>query len=119
MRVRRAVCVSHDDLRSVVDDALSSAGLVVEHLSEIPEDTTDTALLIVDRAARQAAGAHLRDVACPVVVVGDDLDDDGLITLMLEAPVSHLVGDPQDGDLRITSAKLASGDLFGLEKYVA
>jgi histidine kinase-like protein len=54
-----------------------------------------------------------------VVVVGDDLDDEGLITLMLEAPVSHLVRDPGDRELGITSEKLVSGDLFGLEKYVA
>jgi anti-sigma regulatory factor (Ser/Thr protein kinase) len=38
---------------------------------------------------------------------------------MLDAPVSHLVEDPHDRDLEITSEKLASGDLFGLEKYVA
>jgi len=47
-----------------------------------------------------------------------DLDDDGLIATMLEAPVSHLVEDPHDRDLGITSEKLASGDLFGLEKYL-
>jgi hypothetical protein len=38
---------------------------------------------------------------------------------MLEAPVSHLVEDPHDRDLGITSEKLASGDVFGLEKYLA
>jgi hypothetical protein len=58
-------------------------------------------------------------MTAPVVVVGDDLDDDGLITLMLDAPVSHVVGDPNDPDLEITSEKLASGDVFGLEKYLA
>jgi hypothetical protein len=53
-----------------------------------------------------------------VVVVGDDLDDDGLIALMLEAPVSHLLEDPADRELGITSEKLATGDVFGLEKYL-
>lgn len=37
---------------------------------------------------------------------------------MLEHPVSHLVGDPGDKDLGITTEKLASGDVFGLEKYL-
>jgi hypothetical protein len=74
--------------------------------------------VIVDRLARQAAGDALTSVGAPVVVIGDDLDDDGLITLMLEAPVSHLVGDPADPDLGITSLKLATGDVFGIEKYV-
>ena len=55
----------------------------------------------------------------PVVVVGDTPDDDGLVALMLDAPVSHVVGDLDDGDLGVTGEKLISGDLFGLEKYVA
>ena len=66
-------------------------------------------------------GAYLalRAAAAPVIVVGDDLHDDGLIALMLESQVSHLVGDPGDRDLGITSEKLVSGDVFGLEKYLA
>jgi nucleotide-binding universal stress UspA family protein len=34
-------------------------------------------------------------------------------------PVSHLVEDPSDRRLGVTSAKLASGDVFGIEKYLA
>jgi hypothetical protein len=116
---RRAICVSRDGgLRRVIERALSSAGVAVEHCESVPEETRDVALVIVDRATRQAAGGELCACAAPVVVVGDDLDDDGLITIMLEAPVSHLVEDPHDRDLGITSEKLASGDLFGLEKYL-
>ena len=103
----------------VIDGALIAAGVAVDHRDTIPADLADAALLIVDRATRVAAGESLRSASVPVVVVGDDLDDDGLITLMLEAPVSHLVGDPSNADLGITSEKLVSGDLFGLEKYVA
>ena len=116
---RPAICVCRDDVRPVVEAALAAAGLTVEHCAEVPAVAAGAALVVVDRAARQAAGERLRGVGAPVVVVGDDLDDDGLITLMLDAPVSHLIGDPEDRDLGITSAKLASGDLFGLEKYVA
>ena len=65
-------------------------------------------LVVIDRATRQAAGDGLGAIAAPVVIVGDDLDDDGLIAAMLDAPVSHLVTDPSDRDLGITSAKLAS-----------
>jgi len=103
----------------VVGGALATAGVDVEHCSEIPSDAENVALYIVDRESRRAAGTSLRGASAPVVVVGDDLDDDGLITLMLEAPVSHLVSDPGDRVLGITSEKLVSGDLFGLEKYVA
>ena len=115
---RRAICVCHDGIRPVVEAALAAVGLAVDHLAQVPADATGAALVIVDRPARQAAGATLTAVGAPVVVVGDDLDDDGLITLMLEAPVSHLVGDARDPDLGITSLKLATGDLFGIEKYV-
>jgi signal transduction histidine kinase len=115
---RRAICVSRDrGCCAAVERALASAGLVVEHATE-PVNDADVALVVVDRAARQAAGEALRAVVAPVVVVGDDLDDDELIALMLESTVSHLVRDPADRDLGITSAKLATGDLFGLEKYV-
>ena len=116
----RAICVSRDGgLRGVVERALAAAGVAVEHCDRVPADTRDVVLVVVDRATRQAAGGALRAIAAPVVIVGDDLDDDALIAAMLDAPVSHLVGDPYDRDLAITSEKLASGDLFGLEKYLA
>lgn len=120
MHPRRAICVSSDGgCCAAVERALSAAGLEVTHASAVDVGLTDAALIVVDRAARQAAGDALRTLGAPVVVVGDDLDDDTLIALMLESSVSHLVNDPRDRDLGITSEKLASGDVFGLEKYVA
>jgi hypothetical protein len=120
MRPARAICVSRDaGLRSVIEAALAQVGVTVAHFDSVPDNTRDVALVVVDRATREAAGGELCAIAAPVVIVGDDLDDDGLITIMLEAPVSHLVEDPHDRDLEITSEKLASGDVFGLEKYLA
>jgi hypothetical protein len=121
MQARRAICVSSDGgCCAAVERALTAAGLEVTHASAIdPLSVDEVALIVVDRAARQAAGDALRALGSPVVVVGDDLDDDTLIALMLESSVSHLVTDPRDRDLGITSEKLASGDVFGLEKYVA
>lgn len=116
----RAICVCSDaGVCRVVGGALAAAGVEVEHTTEIPSDADNVALIVVDREGRRAAGDALRGALAPVVVVGDDLDDDGLITLMLDRPVSHLVRDPGDRELGITSEKLVSGDLFGLEKYVA
>jgi len=120
MRPLHAICVSRDaGLRSVVERSLSGAGVTVDHCDRVPDDTRDAVLVVVDRAARLAAGGELRSIAAPVIIVGDDLDDDDLIAAMLDAPVSHLIGDPRDRDLEITSEKLASGDLFGVEKYLA
>jgi hypothetical protein len=115
---QRAICVSRDpEVRRVVSAALSA--LDVEFRDELPAEDEPAALVVVDRAVRVEVGDRLRGAGAPVVVVGDSLDDDGLIALMLDAPVSHHVADPADRDLEITSEKLASGDLFGLEKYVA
>lgn len=125
MRPHRAICVHQASgdppggTCPVVEASLASAGLIVEHVVEIPRDTAGVAVVVVDRAVRRAAGEALRGLEVPVVVVGDDLDDDGLIALMLDTPVSHLVGDLRDRELEITSEKLASGDVFGLEKYLA
>ncbi|MGE5184047.1 MAG: hypothetical protein ACM31C_18380 [Acidobacteriota bacterium] len=116
----RAICVSRDaEVRQVVGEALAASGIDVAHHDALPAELAGVALVVVDRATRQAAGEALCGAAAPVVVVGDSLDDDGLVALMLDAPVSHLVGDPHDRDLEITSEKLVSRDLFGLEKYVA
>lgn len=106
-------------LRRAIEEALVAAGVSVEHLDDVPRDARDVALVVVDRATREAAGDELCAITAPVVIVGDDLDDDGLVAIMLDAPVSHLVEDPRDRDLGITSEKLASGDVFGLEKYLA
>ena len=122
MKARRGICVSRDEgVRLVVGDALAAAGFTVELRAELADgaELDGAAVVVVDRATRQATGEGLRAIGAPVVVVGDDLEDDGLITLMLDQPVSHLVGDPRDRDLGITSQKLASGDVFGLEKYLA
>lgn len=122
MRPRRAICVSRDEgVRRVVSGALAAAGLEVAHADRLPaaDDQEDLAVVVVDRVTRQGAPEELRSMTAPVVVVGDDLDDDGLITLMLEAPVSHHVEDPSDRTLGVTSEKLATGDVFGLEKYLS
>lgn len=120
MRSRHAICVSRDDgLRRVIEETLVGSGLSVTHTETIPADAGGAALVVVDRATREAVGGQLADVAAPVVIVGDDLENEALIAVMCEAPVSHLVADPRDRDLGITSEKLASGDLFGLEKYLA
>ena len=114
------MCVCGDaGVRRAVAEALAAAGLAVEHRERVDEDPAGFAVIVVDRAARQRAADELRAAGAPVIVVGDDLDDDGLIALMREAPVSHHVADPGDRDLGITSEKLVTGDLFGLEKYVA
>src|SRR5689334_9286421 len=91
----RAICICRDEaVCDVVGDALAAAGVEVDHQPSVPAEPGEVALFVVDRATREAESDRLQEVTAPVVVVGDDLDDDGLITLMLDAPVSHLVRDP-------------------------
>lgn len=120
MTARRALCVSQDRaVAPVIAAALAEAGLIVEQCAALPAHVGDAAVVVIDGPARRAAGNRLRHVGAPVVVVGDDLGDRSLIELMSEAPVSHAVADPADPTLAVTSRKLASGDVFGLEKYLA
>jgi hypothetical protein len=119
-RTSRAVCISRDEgVRRVVGDALRGAGVGVEFVDAIADVAGEPALIVVDRETRRAAGDALHDATVPVVVVGDRLDDDGLITLMLDSQVSHVIGEPAGPDLGVTGEKIVSGELFGLEKYVA
>jgi hypothetical protein len=116
----RAICVCRDGgLCDVVGHALDEAGLEVEHHLQVPAEPGEVALFVVDRDTGCDAQDNLRDLGAPVVLVGNDLEDEGMMNLMLEAPFSHLVRDPADRELGITSEKLVSGDLFGLEKYLA
>ncbi|HUS29501.1 MAG TPA: hypothetical protein VMZ53_13405 [Kofleriaceae bacterium] len=116
----RAICICRDDgVCRVVGHALDSAGVEVEHLAQVPTDPGEVALFVVDRETGATSENDLRGVGAPVVLVGNDLEDEGMINLMHEAPFSHLVRDPADRELGITSEKLVSGDLFGLEKYLA
>jgi hypothetical protein len=118
----RAICISRDaGTRQLVGEALAGSGVAVVHHEQLPAqiDRTDgITFVIVDRATRERLADALRGARAPVVVIGDDLADDALMTLMVEAPVSHLVADPSSRELGITSEKLVSGDLFGLEKYL-
>jgi hypothetical protein len=102
----------------VVQTVLDGAGVEVEHHAQVPADPGEVALFVVDRETGATAEQDLRGLGAPVVLVGNDLEDEGMMTLMLEAPFSHLVRDPDDRELGITSEKLVTGDLFGLEKYL-
>jgi hypothetical protein len=118
----RAVCVSRDEeVRRAVERALTALAITVEHAAVVPAAGADAlpTLMIVDRATRCAQAAALRQLATPVIVVGDTLDDEGLLELLIDAPIGHVLEDVGDPDLGVTSTKLLTGDLFGLEKYLA
>src|SRR5687768_669271 len=61
MRLGRAICVSLDEgVCRVVADALTAAGLTVEHATSIPADVSGAVAVIVDRATRVASPDTLK-----------------------------------------------------------
>ena len=57
-----------------------------------------------------------------MIILGDSLEDDQLVSLLRNQPLDHVISDtstPDETELVVTSVKLLSGDIFGLEKYLA
>ena len=86
MLSRRAICVSRDrSLRGIVDPALASAGVEVEHCDGVPDDTRGAVLVVVDRATLPAATRIVQWEGVVVFKVGGKM-------FCLIAPRDHSVG---------------------------
>lgn len=111
-------------LRRTLRRTLSTAGTPVEFREDIGEVAPGT-LLFLDRSTRQdtelPALMQVIGDEGRVVILGDSLGDDDLLRLLRERPLDHMIGEktPDELELMVTSAKLLSGDIFGLEKYLS
>jgi hypothetical protein len=123
----RAVCVtSSPALRRALRRTLGAAGSQVEFHDTVESASTDDAALVVvdekvrrtlDRAQIEALGR-----GAGLIVIGESLENDEVVAAAHARGMNHLIGDgeePDDGELVVTSVKLLSGDIFGLEKYLA
>lgn len=127
----RAVCVVSDaDLRRTLRRTLHAAGTQVEFRDRLGgDDETSRApasLLFLDAAARRDASVReiLQIVGAEgwVVILGDSISDDEVVSLLRHRRLNHVihdVGEADEGEIVVTSAKLLSGDIFGLEKYLS
>ena len=123
----RALCVVRDPaLRRTLRRSLLASGSEVEFRDSVSEhDVRPGTILFIDRASREDAGmpALLQILGDEgrVVILGDSLADTGLVELLRERPLDHLIseGTPDELELVVTSFKLLSGDIFGLEKYLS
>jgi hypothetical protein len=121
------VCVTGSlQLRRTLRRTLGAAGSAVEFhdkLSSVPPG--QTALLEIDGEARRSLDpAQLEALAggAGLIVLGDSLEHDDVVAMLGSRGVNHLISDadePDDTEIVVTSVKLLSGDLFGLEKYLA
>ncbi|ACY17925.1 hypothetical protein [Haliangium ochraceum] len=123
---RRALCVTQNvALRRTLRRALSAAGTSIEFRDALAELPADADITIVDRDCRIGEGDPLHAAAeqeGQIIVVGQSLQEDDVLTLLRGRSLNHIIGNPADHDaheLLVTSAKILSGDIFGLDKYLA
>lgn len=106
---------------------LNAAGSTVEFKDSVDVgDAKDAALIIIDRDCRQAASLpQLTQVVgegSKLIIMGESIEDEEVVSLLRDNPMDHVIADAQqmdEGELVVTSSKLLSGDIFGLEKYLS
>lgn len=123
----RALCIVQDPaLRRTLRRTLGATGWTAEFVDRLEDSSGPSRLVFIDAESRksipveelgQVLGAGGR-----VVILGDSLEDDGLVELLRDRPLNHVITDdemPDESELFVTSSKLRTGDLFGLEKYLS
>ncbi len=114
-------------LRRTLRRTLSAAGSQVEF-----HDTVEAAsasgpsdLFVIDQTVRQALTTEQLQAlgrGAGLIVIGDSLEREDVVQMLRGAGPDHLISDsedPDDTELVVTSVKLLSNDLFGLEKYLS
>jgi hypothetical protein len=128
-----AVCITSNlSLRKTLRRTLNASGSSVEFLDALPAQAGShaqalgAAMLFVDRATRRTSpGVKLGQLIAEngkVIMLGDSLEDEEVVQLLRNSTVDHLITDVDQLDeveLVVTCVKLHSGDIFGLEKYLA
>jgi hypothetical protein len=119
----RAVCVTTSTpLRRTLRRTLNASGSHVELIDALDGTEDGAAIVFIDGATRRALSPESLDKLSRLVVIGDSLEDQEVVELLRRRGVSHVISDaddPDDTELVVTSVKLLSGDLFGLEKYLS
>ncbi len=105
---------------------LSSVVARVEFADELDGDAQGAAILLIDRELRLATEppqlARIAAAGGKIIIIGDSLEDADVVSLLRNQPMNHIISEeaaPDEGELIVTSVKLLSGDIFGLEKYLA
>jgi hypothetical protein len=123
----RAVCVVRDPvLRRTLLRSLLGAGTRVEFRESVDGGSLAPGTIVfVDSEARERGElpALTRSMGerGHVIMLGGSLDDRETVALLRERALDHVItgsGAPDEHELAVTSAKLSSGDIFGLEKYL-
>ncbi|MCG8424346.1 MAG: hypothetical protein MJE77_41165 [Proteobacteria bacterium] len=139
MEPPRALCItSNASLRRTLQRTLKGAGSSVEFTDRLTEEHAHgAAIIVMDQDYRRQVDPEVIELVGggggagqaggggrggKIIMVGDSLEDDEVVTLIRDLPMNHLISDLQNPDeleLLVTSVKLLSGDIFGLQKYLA
>ncbi len=122
----RAVCLTRSlVLRRTLRRTFHATGTAVEFADDLPVADPADAVIVVDRAAccglDDARAASLGD-SRGLIVIGGSIEDDEVLAALRRERWNHAIREPEepdDAELVVTTTKLRSGDLFGLEKYLA
>ncbi len=127
--MNRCVCATKDrDLRRLVHRTLRSAGFDVQFV-EGPEDlrpvAEDARLILMDRDSGSTEAINQAMSRLPaqanIVLIGGWTQWNEVLDLMRSSRCQNLLcrrAPLEEEELTVTSAKLVSRDIFGLEKYV-
>lgn len=122
----RAVCVTRDvALRRSLRRSLHAAGTTVEFVDDAAAVDAEAGLIVIDRPTHDALSTEGRAALAAgraMIVVGASLSDEVTVDGLRADGCNHVIttsDEPDDAELVVTSGKLLSGDLFGLEKYLA
>jgi len=103
---------------------LGATGSSVEFHDNV-DGVRDAALVVMDQTVRASLARdqiELLGDRAGLIVIGDSLENDEVVAALRTRGLDHLIGDadePDDDELVVTSVKILSGDIFGLEKYLA
>lgn len=122
----RAVCVTSSvTLRRTLRRAFHATGTPVHFVEGVAGSDAVDAVVVIDQPTYAALGEEERAAmgrGRALIVMGASLEDDHVVDSMRRDRWNHVIrdaDDPDDDELVVTSVKLFSGDIFGLEKYLA
>jgi hypothetical protein len=127
-KVPHTLCVvSSPALRRRLRRSLHASGAIVEFCDSVTqanEQNEVPSLLFLDQQSRQdVALPHLlqvMDKQGKVVIIGESIADNDFVQLMRHQPFDHVIDaeEPDENEILVTSVKLLTGDIFGLDKYL-
>src|SRR5688572_16030885 len=122
----RAVCVTSSvTLRRTLRRTFHATGTPIELVDHVDQADAADALVVIDEptcAALDDAGRAELARGRTLIMMGGSIEDDGVLDALRREGWNHVIrdcDDPDDTELVVTSVKLLSGDIFGLEKYLA